>query len=236
MRKFDIQLKEGESVTDIQKRDNKIAVKTDKGDYEAKALIIASGKSSRELNVPGEKEFKHRGVTYCATCDGPLFAGKDVAIIGGGNSALDAAIQLIRIARRVYVINIASDFTGDPVMQEQVEDSKIATVIHNAQVRAILGDKFVTGIKIESQGKEQIIPVQGIFVEIGLIPNSAFAKEVEKNSFGEIKVNPLNQTNLAGVFAAGDVTDVPEKQIIIAAGEGAKAALSVFRYLAQHRL
>jgi alkyl hydroperoxide reductase subunit F len=235
MRKFDIQLKEGEAVTDIHKIKNIIEVKTDKVAYEAKAAIIASGKSSRELNVPGEKEFKNRGVTYCATCDGPIFAGKDVVVIGAGNSGLDAAIQLMRIAHHVYIINIASAFSGDAIMQEQVKNSKTVTILHNTKVNAILGDKFVTGIKIKREEKEETIPVQGVFVEVGLIPNSAFARDIEKNNYGEIKVNALNATNLAGIFAAGDVTDVAEKQIIIAAGEGAKAALSAFRYLVQHK-
>ncbi len=235
LRKFDIQLQEGESVTDIQKVDNKITVKTDKGAYEVKAAIIASGKSSRELNVPGEKEFKNRGVTYCATCDGPLFAGKDVAVIGGGNSALDAAIQLMRIARKVYIINITSEFSGDAVMQESINNSKIATAMHNTEITAILGDKFVSGIKIKKEGKDEVLAVQGVFVEVGLIPNSGFAKIIEKNNYSEIKVNSRNETSIPGIFAAGDVTDVVEKQIIIAAGEGAKAALSASRYLVQHK-
>ena len=235
MRKFNIRLKEGESAVDIQRVENRIVVKTDKATYTAKAAVVASGKSSRELNVPGEKEFKNRGVTYCATCDGPLFAGKDVAVIGGGNSALDAAIQLTRIARRIHIINIATDFSGDAIMQEQVRKNEIITIMHNAKVSAIIGDKFVTGIKVKMQDKEEIVPLQGIFVEIGLIPNSAFAKDIEKNNFSEIKVNARNETNLPGVFAAGDVTDVAEKQIIIAAGEGSKASLSAFRYLIQHK-
>ena len=235
MRKYGIRLKEGEEAVEIKKADNVIYVKTDKDTYESKAAIIASGKRSRELNVPGEQEFKNKGLTYCATCDGPLFKGKDVAVIGGGNSALDAALQLVRIAKRVYIINIASALVGDPIMREKVLESNIATVMNDAQVTAIAGNNMVSGIRVKSQGKEELLAVQGIFVEIGLIPNSEFAKDIEKNKSGEIKVNPYNETNIPGVFAAGDVTDVPEKQIIIAAGEGAKASLSAFGYLAQHK-
>lgn len=235
MRKFDIQLKEDEEVADIKKVGNKIIVKTDKGTYESRAVIIASGKKSRELNVPGEKEFKNKGLTYCATCDAPIFAGKDAAVIGGGNSALDAAIQLIKIARHIFIINIASELTGDPIMQEQVANNKIVTILNDTRVTAILGDKFVTGAKIRKEEKEETLSCQGVFVEIGLVTNIAFAKDIEKNDFGEIKVNSRNETNIPGIFAAGDVTDVPEKQIIIAAGEGAKAALSAFRYLVQHK-
>lgn len=234
MRRFNIELKENEEVIEVKKKDNLVSVKTAKGIYEAKTAIIASGKRSRELNVPGEKEFKNKGLTYCATCDAPLFSGKVVAVIGGGNSGLDATLQLMNIARHVYIINISPDLTGDPIMQEKVKESKIVTVLNNAQVTAVSGDKMVTGIKIKREGKEETLAVQGVFVEIGLIPNSEFAKDIEKNKWGEIKVNPYNETNVPAIFAAGDVTDVPEKQIIIAAGEGSKAALSAFRYLARH--
>lgn len=234
MRKFDIQLKDNETVIELKKTENKIYVNTDAGAYESQTAIVASGKRSRELNVLGEKEFKNKGLTYCATCDGPLFVDKDVAVIGGGNSALDAALQLMRIARQVYIINITEKLTGDPLMQEKLNQAKNVSVLNNRQVTAVLGDKFVSGIKIKKDGQEKVIPVQGIFVEIGLMPNSEFAEGLEKNQFGEIKVNCYNETNLPGIFAAGDVTDVPEKQIIIAAGEGAKAALTAFRYLMRH--
>ena len=231
MRKYDITLKENEEVSEVRKRENLISIKTNKGAYEARTAIIASGKKSRELNVPGEREFKNKGLTYCATCDGPLFSGKDVAVIGGGNSALDAALQLIKIAKHVYIINITSSLGGDAIMREKVEASKNVTVLNNSQVTAIVGERMVSGIKIRREGKEEQLVLQGIFVEIGLIPNSDFVKDVEKNQLGEIKVNCYNETNIPGVFAAGDVTDVPEKQIIIAAGEGSKAALTAFRYL-----
>ncbi|MFH1380786.1 MAG: FAD-dependent oxidoreductase, partial [Candidatus Omnitrophota bacterium] len=204
-----------------------------KDTYTAKAVIVASGKRSKELSVPGEKEFKNKGLTYCATCDGPLFAGKDVAVIGGGNSAQDAALQLIKIARSVHVINNSSELGGDAIARRKITESSNTTVINNSQVTAITGDTFVTGIKIKEGSEEKEIPVQGVFVEIGLIPNSTFTKDIEKNKYGEIKVDCQNQTNITGIFAAGDVTDVPEKQIIIAAGEGAKAVLTASKYLAK---
>lgn len=235
MRRYSVALKDNEEVLEIEKKGEAVRIKTSKGEYEAKTAIIASGKRSRELGVPGEKEFKNRGLTYCATCDGPLFAEKDVAVIGGGNSGLDATLQLVRIAKKVYLINIGPNLTGDPIMQEKVKASPIATVLNNSKVAAITGETFVTGIKLKIGNEDKVLQVQGVFVEIGLIPNSAFAKGIDKNEFGEIKVNPYNQTNIAGIFAAGDVTDVPEKQIVIAAGEGSKAALGVFRYLNQKR-
>jgi len=233
MKKYGIALKEDEEVIEVDRINDSITVKTNEGADEAKTAIIASGKKSRELGVPGEKEFKNRGLTYCATCDGPLFTAKDVAVIGGGNSALDATLQLIKIAKQVYIINLTPALSGDAVMREKIEHAKNVTIFNNARVTNIMGDKFVTGIKIDKSGKTELLNVQGVFVEIGLIPNSEFAKKVEKNQFGEIKVDCFNQTNIPGVFAAGDVTDVPGKQIIIAAGEGAKAALGTFRYLAQ---
>jgi NADH-dependent peroxiredoxin subunit F len=231
MRAYGIALRENEGVLGIRKDGALIVVSTPKAEYRSKTLIIASGKRSRELNVPGEVEFKNRGVTYCATCDGPLFAGKDVAVIGSGNSGLDAAIQLMKIARRIYLITNGPGLAGDLVLQEQVKASSLVTVYTGAQVKEIRGDRFVKELLISQGASEKTLGVQGIFVEIGLVPNSDFATIVEKNAWGEIKVSPRNETNCPGIFAAGDVTDVPEKQIIIAAGEGSKALLSAFKYL-----
>ncbi len=235
MRKYSIELKENEEVIELKRKDRGVWVKTDKATYEAKTTVITSGKRSREIGVPGEVEFKNRGLTYCATCDGPLFTGKDVAVIGGGNSALDAALQLIQIAKHIYLINITSALTGDAIMGEKVSESKKVSILNSTRVTAVLGNRMVSGIKIKREDKEETLPVEGVFVEIGLIPNSEFAKELEKNELGEIRVNCRSETNIPGIFAAGDVTEVPEKQIIVAAGEGAKAALGAFRYLAQHK-
>jgi len=235
MRKFDFEIKENEEVKELIFRKGTFLVKTDKKNYQAKAAIVASGKKSRELGVPGEQEFKNKGLTYCATCDGPLFAGRDVAVIGGGNSALDAALQLIKIANHIYIINFTDNLTGDGIMQEKIRADNKVTIFNNSRVKEILGDSFVQAIKIEEDKEEKILDVQGIFVEIGLIPNSDFAIDLEKNERKEIVVNQRNETNIPGVFAAGDVTNVPEKQIIIAAGEGAKAVLSAFRYLSTRK-
>lgn len=231
LRKFNISLKENETVRRVEKTGSFIQVETDKALYETKSVIIASGKRSRQLNVPGEKEFKNKGLTYCATCDGPLFSGKDVAVIGGGNSALDAAIQLMKIANKVYIVNIAPELTGDAVMREVVQGSDRVSILNNTAVEEVLGGKMVSGIRVNKGTARSMLSVQGVFVEIGLIPNSDFICGINKNNLGEIVVNSRNETNIPGIFAAGDVTDVPEKQIVIAAGEGAKAALGVFKYL-----
>lgn len=231
LNQFDIKLHTPEGVISAAKRDDVVWVKTDRGEYAAQALIIASGKSPRLLNVPGEKEFKNKGVTYCAVCDGPVFAGKDVAVIGAGNSALDAANQMMRIARKVYLINSDSRLRGEAVLREKVEQSGNVELVNNAVIKEILGDVFVRAVRVEVNGRTKTIPVEGVFVEIGLVPVSGFIDIAAKNEAGEIKVDTRCATNIPGIFAAGDVTDVPEKQIIVAAGEGAKAALSAAKYL-----
>lgn len=234
LRKFEVHLKENEEVVEVKKEGEQVIIRTNKADYQARTVVIASGKRSRELGVPGEKDFKNKGLTYCATCDGPLFAGKDVAVIGGGNSALDATLQLMKIAKQVYLINNTPALGGDEVMREKVQAAGNVSVMNNSLVEGILGDGFVNAINIVQKGQHQTLPVQGVFVEIGLIPNAEFVKGVARNQLGEIVVNSHNETNVPGIFAAGDVTDVPEKQIIIAAGEGSKASLSAFKYLMQN--
>jgi len=242
---YDLEVKEGIEVKEVRRAkyevgDNKRAdgfeVETTAGEkYLARMSIIASGKIPRKLNIPGENEFLGRGVTYCATCDAPLFRGKDVAVIGGGNSALDAAIQLIKIASKTYLININSKLGGDAVMREQVEAKKDKVEILNAyQAAAIKGNKFVTSLEIKeiSSGKIRSLAAQGVFIEIGSVPSTSFIKNMVKlNEWGEIIIDSKNNaTSCLGIYAAGDVTDVREKQIVIAAGEGAKAALGAYDY------
>ena len=203
-------------------------------EFTSKAVIIASGKHSRSLNASGEKELVGRGVSYCSTCDAPLFGGMDVAVIGGGNSALEAVIDLIKVANKIYIANIAQSWQGDKILVERVETAPNVTPFLGYQVMEIHGENRVEGITIKSQDTGEIInmPVQGVFIEIGLLPNSEFAKDlVEINQVGEIIVDCACRTSVPGIFSAGDVTTVPEKQIIVAAGEGAKAALSAYQYL-----
>lgn len=197
----------------------------------AQTAIVATGRLPRKLQVPGEEEFRNRGVTYCATCDGPLFSGLEVAIVGGGNSALDAALQMIRIASRVYLIQSRDRFTGDAAMLEKALAAGNLTALTNAEVTAIRGEKMVTGIVVRREGKGETIPVEGVFIEIGSAAASRFVEGVKTDSAGEIEVDCHCRTNLPGLFAAGDVTSVPAKQIIVAAGEGAKAAISAFSFL-----
>ena len=236
MKEFNIEVKEGEEVVMVEKMNGTIKVKTDRGTYESKVLIIATGARPRTLNVPGEKEFKNRGVTYCATCDAPLFANMDVAVIGDGNSALDATLQLMKIANKIYLINMNPSFRGDEVMIEKVKKSDKVVTLYNAKTLEILGDKMVTGIKLEKDREQKILDVQGVFVEIGYVANSDLvANLVELNKQGEVVVDEHCKTNVPGIFAAGDVSNAPYKQIVVAAGDGAKAALSAYEYLSRLR-
>jgi alkyl hydroperoxide reductase subunit F len=201
--------------------------------YQAKAVIIATGKRPRSLNVPGEERLKGKGVTYCAICDGPVFAGQKVAVIGGGNSALEAADDMSRIAEHVYVVSV-TPFTGDKILVEKVQGASNVTAFLEQEVLSISGETLADGIEIRDlkTGKQKKLDVSGIFVEIGLMPNSDLVKGlVALNEQGEIVVNCRNETDVPGLFAAGDVTNVPEKQIVISAGEGAKAALQAHKYI-----
>jgi len=234
VKQFPIDMKVGGKVSHVSPIDGGFEVETDKGEnYQAMAAIIATGKRPRQLNVPGEEKFRSRGVTYCAICDGPLFAGENVAVIGGGNSALEAAEDMIRIAEHVYLVSL-TPLTGDQILIDKVRAAKNLTMFLEHEVLEIRGENRVEGIKIRDlkSKQEREIDVSGIFIEIGLIPNSdPFKGIVHLNRLGEIEVNCGNETSVAGLYAAGDVTNVPEKQIVVAAGEGAKAALQAHRYL-----
>jgi thioredoxin-disulfide reductase len=232
--KFNVPVKQREQVKKVEKKGDFIEVKTDKASYQAKTVIIASGRTPRELGVPGEKEYKNRGVTYCATCDAPLFAGMEVAVVGGGNAALDAVLQLVKIAQKVHLLS-RSKINADPVMLEKARSSDKVVFHENAKVVEIYGSKFVEGIKIEQKGLSSELLVKGVFIEIGSEADSGMAEGVEKNGEGEIVVNRRCETNIPGIFAAGDVTNVFAKQIIVACGEGSKAALAAFEYLSKTR-
>ena len=228
--KFELKMEEAQKV---QREGNLFRVRTDAATYLAKTVIIATGRKPRELKVPGETEFKNRGVTYCATCDAPLFEDLNVAVVGGGNSGLETVLQLIKIAKSIHLIEIGPQLKADTVLVEKAKASEKVEIRTNTQVVEIVGDKVVTGIRVKKKEKEVLLPVQGVFVEIGSVPNSDIVVFVEKNRWNEIIVNCKCETSVPGLFAAGDVTSVPEKQIVVAAGEGCKAALSAFRYLSQ---
>ncbi|MBA1187274.1 alkyl hydroperoxide reductase subunit F, partial [Pseudomonas stutzeri] len=211
-------------------------VKMDSGaSLKARTLILATGARWREMNVPGEQEYRGRGVAYCPHCDGPLFKGKRVAVIGGGNSGVEAAIDLAGIVAHVTLLEFGEELRADAVLQRKLQSLANVTILKMAQTTEVKGDgQKVTGLVYKDRTSEALHEVQleGIFVQIGLLPNSDWLKgTVELSRFGEIIVDAKGQTNIPGVFAAGDVTTVPYKQIVIAVGEGAKASLSAFDHL-----
>ena len=205
------------------------------GILSAKSVIVSTGARWRNVNVPGEQEYKNKGVAYCPHCDGPLFKGKRVAVIGGGNSGVEAAIDLAGVVEHVSLIEFADALKADAVLVSKLKSLPNVRIHVNAQTTQISGDgQKVNGLhfKDRSTGQEHRIELAGVFVQIGLVPNTEFLKgTVTLSKFGEIVIDDKCHTNLPGVFAAGDVTTVPYKQIVIAAGEGAKAALSAFDYL-----
>ncbi len=216
-----------------------IEVQTESGaTLKAKTVILSTGARWRNMNVPGEEQYRTKGVTYCPHCDGPLFKGKDVAVIGGGNSGVEAAIDLAGLVKHVTVLEFASELKADAVLQKKLHSLPNVTVILNAQTTEVNGDgKKVTGITYKDRTTDEIkqIALEGIFVQIGLLPNTDWLKgTVNLTRFGEIEINARGETNVPGVFAAGDCTNVPYKQIIIAAGAGATAALSAFDHLIRH--
>ncbi|MFC2020994.1 FAD-dependent oxidoreductase [Chloroflexota bacterium] len=234
MNHYPMDQKISEKVARLEKIDNGFEAITESGDrYQAKAAIIATGKSPRKLNIPGEEELTGLGVTYCAICDGPIFSGQKVAVVGGGNSALEAALDMVKIAEYVNLISL-TPLTGDAVLVDKLSEANNLSIFTEYQTEKIDGQGITEGITIKDikSGQSQRLEVGGIFIEIGLIPNSdAVSNLVKLNKLGEVPINSSCETELPGLYAAGDVSTVPEKQIIVAAGEGAKATLQAHRYL-----
>jgi alkyl hydroperoxide reductase subunit F len=231
---FPIDQKIGQKVTRITKIDSGFEVVSESGNkFQSKAVLLATGKHPRRLNVPGETELTGHGVSYCAVCDGPIFTGQKVAVIGGGNSALEAALDMVKIAEHVELVSV-TPLTGDTILIEKLSNAKNLRTFLRHQIEEILGEDHVEGIVIKDlrTGEHKKLDATGVFIEIGLVPNSDMVRSLIKlNQSDEVPVNCSCETEIPGLFAAGDVTTVPEKQIVIAAGEGAKAALQAHRYL-----
>lgn len=231
-----IAIKSPELVSKVQKSDSGFLVITDQGQYESRAVIVTSGGQHRRLQVPGEKEFEGKGVAYCSTCDAPFYKGKTVAVIGAGNSGLEAVVDLLPYANKVYLLNRREDIKGDPTTLEQISKESDRVVFYNQTiVTAVQGDQTVKAISTKNlaTGQEDSLSVDGVFVEIGMIPNGDLVKDlVDTNERNEIKIDHKTAaTSCSGIFAAGDVTDAVYKQSNIAAGDGVKAALSAYSYL-----
>jgi thioredoxin-disulfide reductase len=239
LEKYDIET-EIDEVTKVEKREENFLVKT-KGnkDFLSKTIIVASGANPRPLSIPGEKEFLGKGVSYCVTCDAPLFKEKTVAVIGGGNAGFEAAIFLAEFAKKIYILEFSDKIKAEKENQEKAQKTRKVKVIKNAAVKEIKGEKFVQSLVYQDRisQKEIELPVEGVFVEIGSIPATSFVKDlVHFNQRNEILVEfETMRTKTPGLFAAGDCNAGRYKQIITACGEGAKAALSAYDYLQQKK-
>jgi alkyl hydroperoxide reductase subunit F len=234
VKQYDIDIMKAMRAKRIEKKDL-IEVELENGAVlKSKTVIISTGARWRNIGVPGEAEFKNNGVAYCPHCDGPLFKGKHVAVIGGGNSGIEAAIDLAGIVKHVTVLEFMPELKADAVLQERLYSLPNVTVLKNVQTKEITGTDKVNGITYVDRASEEEhhVVLQGVFVQIGLVPNTDWLTDtVERNRMGEILVDSRGATSLPGVFAAGDCTNSPYKQIIISMGSGAAAALGAFDYL-----
>lgn len=233
---YDIKLLEHRRVKKVINEGSVKKLELESGEFLlTKSLIVATGAKWRELNVPGEKEYLGRGVAFCPHCDGPMFKNKDIAVIGGGNSGVEAAIDLAGIVKSIKLIEFGETLKADTVLVNKLKTLSNVEIITNAKTTEVIGDNGkVVAMSFEDRKTNEIkrIDLEGIFVQIGLVPNSSFIKDVvETNKFGEIVIDQKCRTNVQGIYAAGDVTTVPYKQIIISMGEGAKAALTSFEDL-----
>lgn len=229
----DIDIVDNDLVTRAEKSDGGFKLRTQKGQtHETKYLLLASGSRRKKLGIPGEKEFDGRGVAYCSTCDAPVFKNKVVAVVGGGNAGLEAVIDLLPYASKIYLIVRSDSVKGDPITQEKIKANPKVEIIYKALTQEIFGDQFVTGLKYKDalSGAIKELKLDGVFVEIGLVPNSEIVKGlVEINQLGEIVVDhKTQQTSDPGIWAVGDVADVLYKQNNISAGDAVKAVLNIY--------
>ncbi|MEX2013313.1 MAG: FAD-dependent oxidoreductase [Parcubacteria group bacterium] len=228
-----VEIKVGGKVTGVSKSDEGFKIETANNTYTAKTILITTGSTRRKLDVPGAKEFENKGITYCASCDGPLFAGQDVAVIGGGNAAFETAAQLLAYAKSVTLVNRSDKFRADEVTVQKVLSHPNMKAVKNVVLKEIKGVKFVNSLVYEETGIEREIPVTGVFVEIGLVPTTDFVKElISLNKYGQIPVDPRTQrAEVDGLWAAGDSTDGLYHQNNIAAGDAVKALENIYLYL-----
>ena len=231
-----VTINEGVCVEKVEKKDDGFTVTLDNGEtHRARAVLVTSGSKRRKLPVSGAEEFDQKGLTYCATCDGPLFSGQDVVVIGGGNAGFETAAQLLAYTKSVTLLHRGEQYKADPVTVEKVLANKNMTGILNAQTTEVLGDKFVTGLKYKDSetNEEHELKVGGIFVEIGLVPNTDFVADlVELDEYKRIKIDPwTGQTNVPGLWAAGDCTNVKYHQNNISAGDAVRALEDIYVHL-----
>jgi alkyl hydroperoxide reductase subunit F len=235
VKQFEIAFKDGVLVEKVDLEENNKVLYLDNGSkLKTKSIIISAGNKWRQLNVDGEEKFKGRGVSYCSICDGPFFKDLNVVVVGGGNSGAEAALDLLKVAKHVTMVEFSDKLNADKVLLDKLSEFDNFDSITSTKVTQIKGENHVSAVSLEDvkTGEKREYPTDGVFVEIGLVPNSNFVENIiDLNKNGEIIVDSECKTNIDGIFAAGDITSVPYKQIIIAGGEGAKAALSACDYV-----
>jgi len=236
MRDYDVEEITGQKAVDVQRPDENFVVELEKGEIlEALSVVIATGGSRRKLGVKGEEEFSAKGVGYCAVCDGPLYQGEEVAVIGAGYAATEAIDYLSDIAEKIYVINRSEGYSGEEITIERIKNHEKVNHLENAEVEEFYGEDLLEGLKVDHDGEMKDIEVPGAFIEIGTKPNSDISDLIEKNQSGKIKVDENMNTGEKGLFAAGDVTDKGVQQLVVSAGEGCRAGLNAAEYVKEVR-
>ncbi|MCJ7450827.1 MAG: FAD-dependent oxidoreductase [Candidatus Nanohaloarchaeota archaeon QJJ-9] len=235
VKKYDVDI-EKSRVEKVVKKEDSYLLRTESDDIKAKSVIVATGTKARKLDVPGEEEFNNKGIAYCAVCDGPLYQDEEVAIIGGGYAGTEAALYMSDIAEKVYLINYNGELSGEPITLEKIPEKDNIELIGNADTQKFFGGEFLEGLRYEDRetGEEEELEVSAAFIEIGRIPNSKIVDFVEKNERGKILTDEKQATSEPGVFAAGDVSDIPKEQAIVAAGQGTVASLEAKKYLQEN--
>lgn len=234
---YNIKTEDGVDVAGVSGQSGDFKIKAKKGEkaleYRSKTILIATGVRHKHLGIPGEEKFYQKGVSYCANCDGPLFKNKITAVVGGGNSAMQSSLMMTGIAKKLYIITINSEMRGERILIDKLAKTSNVQFIYNAETENIIGENMVNALEYKDlkSGKLNKLALDGIFINIGMIPNSEFLTQINKDETGAIIVNERCETNIPGLFAAGDVTNILYKQIVIAAGHGATAALSIVDYL-----
>ncbi|MFO7890956.1 MAG: thioredoxin-disulfide reductase [bacterium] len=232
-RKFGLEIMTG-TVTEIELNGDIKKVKTNKEEYESKAVIITTGTDPKLLNVPGEKKFKGRGVSYCATCDGPFFKDKDIVVVGGGNSGIQEGLYLTRFVRSIKLVEFMEDLNAEKILQKKAQENPKFTFYLNHKVTSINGEQNVTSVSVEDRktGESKELKADGVFIWVGMIPNSSFLSEkIKMDDYGYIITNKKLETSIPGVFAAGDVRKKDIQQIATAVGDGAIAAEFALKYI-----
>lgn len=236
MRDYDIDEHTGEKAVDVQKEDDVFTVETESGEkFKSHGVIIATGGTRRRLDVPGEEEYLNKGVAYCAVCDGPLYQGEEVAVVGGGYAGTEAADYLSDIAEKVYLISRSGKLKGEEITIEKVEEDENVEVVREASVTEFKGDQLLETVAYEQDDEIKELEVTGAFIEIGTVPNSDITDLVETNDSGNIKVDREMNTGVKGLYAAGDVNNIGAQQLVVSAGQGCDASLNASEYVKQKK-